>query len=645
MSEKLKSEMQEIYDDCSASWSEFNEEAMTNLDFYMSAQFGDTDQKNAIAHNRSLLVMNKIKRTINLISGYEQKNRHILKISPVGREDDDVSRQLTSCVMQCMNYCDGYDYISDAFKYGNLVTGSNLLVLWRDRNGTLKLDRIGHTGFLLDSGITKTDLSDCSNILTGKWLPSDRIQMLLPTKDIPKPTGKISARWEELINPYTLKSDKMQMYEEWWHREVVYKPYLIHRLSGQEISFDDFKKKFANNDKNLANLIIESSKLPNGIPAITRFKKPLDQIKLDVYVDDEAVWSGINPLNIDDFPFIWMHGEFCAEHPRSNLRLQGMVQALRDPQVARNRRVNQAIDIIESTLQGHRMIRDKFFKNPERAYESGQGVVLHLDDNAPVEAPLDNFFRQFSGVEPGAGTLALMESLDKDTVDVSGLNDEIFGTDDKDIPAILSKFRTGQALTGQQGVFNDCRASKKRLGILMVKAIQSNYDPSRVSRMINENPLPNFYEPDLTRYDCMPVEGLLTDNQQSMFYEELKFLRMTFPDMASVITPIDLIKAAPIQFKKELLELISQRQKSQEQQAQVAMQNQERMNQLVEAQTRLGLSQTAENIEDAKAKRADTAFTRAKTAAEINKLQSEPVLNLLDRAIQLENIKEKQNGM
>ena len=133
---------------------------------------------------RILHTIDKIGRQINLLHGYEIRNRHILKISPQGNfeESEDMAcNQHTGVIMSLMSRHGGYNVLSDAFRWGTLSQGSNLIEIWRDREGLLQYCRLGFNQFLLDSGLTKTDLSDCKDILTGQWISTDKAKMLVPT--------------------------------------------------------------------------------------------------------------------------------------------------------------------------------------------------------------------------------------------------------------------------------------------------------------------------------------------------------------------------------------------------------------------------------------------------------------------------------
>jgi hypothetical protein len=634
-----KSLKNEMYDLAFEGWNAFLSEAKYDLELCLNASDAE-DALHAQKQGRFYFNINKLKRQINLIHGYEIKNRHILKIAPYGREDDKACQQHTGIVMQTMSSNSGYDTMSEAFRFGALICGSNLIEIYKDRRGDLQFGRLGYNEFMLDPHIKKTDLSDCGYIITGKWLDESIIKLLLPKgsdKIIGIPKLTTSTRWNYLSAPIS-NNDKRRLYEEKWEKTTEFTDMVVSRATGQEKTFDEFVKQFTYGDRKLANKLIVETRLPNGLPAAEKYSKPTDIVKLSVFVDDEMVFQGENPLGIDDYNFVWLHGEWTPECDRPELKLQPFARILRDPQKMRVRRLNQAMDIIESQIQSGRIVKDKLLKNPEDAYKSGQGVVLHVEDDA-AQTPLAEIFQQITPAQMSSGIFQLMEVLDNDETSVGGLNDEILGNDSAEIPGILSAYRTGQALTAQAGIFNGFRAAKRQLGVKLVKAVQKNYPPEKIQRLIQEIPAPTFYEPDFSKYDCIPTEGLLTDTQQNLFYLELKELRALFPDAQQVIPFSALIEASPMQFKDKLIALIKQNEQKAQQMQQSAMQDKQRQDKLVDSLTAVKIAQAQESITQSEENKTNSMLDRAKTMTEMRKINVEPHLKLLDSAIKIEGLK------
>ncbi len=645
-----KSEFHDVYEINDTAWRPFNEQACLDNDYYLKAQWTADQVNKANQQNRILHTIDKIGRQVNLLHGYAIRNRHILKIGPQGNFDaneDQACNQHTGVIMSQMASRGGYDVLDDSFKWGTLIQGSNLIEQWRDRDGLIQYGRLGYNQFLLDHGLTKDDMSDCADILTGQWITTEKAKMLVPTEadEIEKihPLTH-SSRWTFQGTPPQMNKAGKRMYEQWWHRTTEEIPIVINRVTGSQDTFENFTRDFARGDKKLANRIIKESLLPNGVPMLIKVRDIKDKIKLTIFLDDEFLWEGDNPTKLRDYNYTWVHGNWCPECPRTEIKLQSFVRGQRDPQNMQNRQVNQAMDIIESQIQGLRIGRDKYLRNPKDMYKSGQGIVLHVNDDAEDALPLDQIFKQVKASEVPGSIFQMIQMIDKAQTESGGLNQEIFGTDDKnvEISGVLHAYRTGKALTGQGWMFQSSRIAKRDMGRKQVQIVQLNYSPQLVQKMINEQPVQGFYNEDFVKFDCVPTEGLLTDSQQNMYYQELKDLLKTFPEMfQGIITPEMLVMAAPMQFKTPTLQAIKRAQQA-KQQAQQSAQRQEQANlQLQQAVTGLQVAQGIESLADAEEKRSEIPLNRAKTVSEINKNRFDPVGVLIKEMVRLEIAQEK----
>lgn len=648
--ETTKSEFHDVYEINDTAWRPFNEQACLDLDYYSKAQHSYEEMERANRQNRLLHTIDKIGRQVNLLDGYEIRNRHILKIGSQGNFDeteDQACNQHTGVLMSLMARHGGYDMMSQAFKWGTLVEGHNLIESWRDRNGLIQYGRLGWNQFLLDHGLTKDDLSDCADILTGQWISSDKAKMLVPTRaDVIEGIKPLthSSRWPFQGTPAMMNKAGKRLFEQWWHRTTEEIPIVLNRITGQQKIFKDFVRDEAAGDAKLANRIVENFKMSNGTPVLVKVRDIKDKVELKIFVDDELVWTGDNPMRIRDYNYTWFHGMWCPEQPRTELKLQSFTRGLRDPQRMYNRKINQAMDIIESQIQGVRITRSHLLMNPEDAYLSGQGINLQVNDGAD-EVPLEQIFKQMPASEVPQSVFTMLSIIDKDEAETGGLNQEIFGTDDKnvEISGVLHQYRTGKALTAQGWMFQNLRASKRYFGRQQVQLIQLNYGPERIRKILNEQPAQGFYDDDLSRFDCAPTEGLLTDSQQNMYYQELKSLLMELPDeFRGVITADMLVKASPMQFKTPTLQAIQRTMRQRQQLQQTQLQSQQSTDRLTQGLTAVQISQAQENIADAQAKRSEIPLNRMKTLAQAQKLQLDPLVNLIKEEVRLQIAQDKQ---
>lgn len=625
---EIVADFEELFNDYKGAWNPYLVEADSDMELHLGAHFSSEQIAKAKLTGRSLVPFPKTTRQVEFLHGYEIKNRHILKIGATGREDDIAARQHTGIIMQQMAQ-GGYDMLSETFKWGALVTGSNLFELFIDREGNVKFGRRPHNQFLLDPGFTLPDLSDCRHILCGRWLHEDAVKKLLPVEadsiDKIRPMG--ASRWTDSFQ--LSRKDYMRCVEEWWSLEENFETFVLNRLNGTEVEWSEFSNRLVTGGVRNANAVIETMRTPRGMPMFSKFQKPVRKVKLKILVDGELVWDGLNPTGLDEYNFIWVGGEWCPESPRPDLKLRSLTRKLHDLQFARDKRINQAIDIIESSIQSAKVAREGALSNPEDAYKSGQGHTIWVKKDFPGD--LRSAIDQIGGPTVPPGVFQLIELIDSEETEATGLNQDVFGGDEKDRPAILSVFRTGQALTAQQSIFQGFRRAKWQAGIKLVKINQINLTPKMVMRRINEMPAQGFYEPDFTRFDCNPTEGLLTDSQRHLNYLELKELYTLFPE---AISPSFVIEAAPVQFPEKLIQSIRQKEQMQSQMAQAALQTKEQMDAMLIAQARLDNARAQAEI-------AGIPLDQAKTMTELQKVAAEPGLGLIDRYLQLLTIMQQ----
>ena len=649
-----KSEFHDVYEINDTAWRRFNEQACLDNDFALKAQHSYDEMERADRQGRVLHTIDKIGRQINLLHGYEIRNQHILKIGPQGNYDaseDMACNQHTGVIMSNMARQGGYDVLSESFRWGILSQGHNLIEQWLDRNGIIQFGRLGWNMFLLDAGLTKDDLSDCDDILTGQWISTEKAKMLVPTRaskiEEVKPLTHTS-RWPFQGTPTMMNKAGKRMFEQWWHRTTEEVDVVQHRLNGRKVTFEEFVREDAGGDINLANHALENLRMENGAPLLVKFRDIKDKIKLTIFIDDELLWEGTNPLKMRDYNYTWIHGLWCPESPRTELKLQSFVRGLRDPQIMYNRKINQAMDIIESQIQGVRIVRSKHLMNWKDAYKSGQGVTLQVKETAPDEVLLKEIFSQIPASEVPQSVFTMLSIIDKDEEQAGGLSADILGTDERDVEVsgVLQAFRTGQALTGQGWMFQSLRIAKRDFGRKHVQIVQLNYDQTRVRQIINEDPVPGFYNEDLVRFDCAPTEGTNTDSQRNMFYQEIKDLLRLFPDIfAGIINADMIVENAPMQFSVRMKQAIRQAQQRKQQLQQTQIQSQQLTDQLTQGLTKVQISQAIENIADAQAKRSEIPLNRMKTLAQAQKLQADPIVALIKEEVKLQIAQDKQKQL
>src|SRR5580693_642794 len=142
---------------------------------------------NLPAFRRRQFNFNRIRRVINMISGYQRQHRKSTIVTPI-EASDNVTAQQFSKLMYHVNTKGGVlETISDAFE-GALTTGMNLLGAWMDYrsdpvNGEIKVENLSYNSYLIDPYFKKMDLSDCNSLWTRKYLSRNQVVSLMPGRD------------------------------------------------------------------------------------------------------------------------------------------------------------------------------------------------------------------------------------------------------------------------------------------------------------------------------------------------------------------------------------------------------------------------------------------------------------------------------
>jgi hypothetical protein len=368
-----------------------------------------------------------------LISGYEMRDRHILKISPTGKEDDPAASQMTGLIMNAMASQGGYDAMSWAFLLGSLVSGANEVELYPDRKtGDIRYSRLAHNEFLLDPNMTRRDYSDCMFRLRGKWIHEDQVKKLLPfltdrdMKNFDYPTPGI--RWNYLPAKKRMYGKALRLYEEFWRRDTRRVKHVVVRsetLGSQDMLYDEFKHRAimtGYNQRQITEAIRDN-------PMISTYNETVDTIKLSILLDSNVVWDGLNPTGIDDYNSVLINGLFVPEFEDDSYKLQGLMKRAKDPQRGTNRRICQIMDIVEKRIQEAIVAREGSVKNWRSIYKSGQGLRLWLKKE--TQGPVSDHVHQLNVPDIPPGMFQLYDLLGKEAIEILGLNTEILGSDDK----------------------------------------------------------------------------------------------------------------------------------------------------------------------------------------------------------------------
>ena len=497
--------------------------------------------------NQRTLQFNKILRVINMISGYQRKNRNTTICTAVENADTKTADQFSALLLWAMNYDDTYEKISDCFDGAN-ITGMNMLNIWMDyrddpENGDIRCSRIPYSSFIMDPYWKNTDLSDCEWIWNRRYFTKKQILGLVPkaaAKEIerlkPPQNQTTDGRFLYLPENRQMYNANFYSYDEYWTKEYKNVKKFLDNDTGEVIEIPFHM------DKERIELFLNVNR---NIKTITTRKLTC---KLHILVNDHVVWEEIEPYGIEAFPYIPFLCYHTPEAQDYSFRYQGVVRNLRDSQIELNKRRNKFFDILDSQINSGLIVKEDALVDPEDAFLAGQGRVLFLKETAQITD-----VQQVPAPQIPPSMFELTKMLDEEIMSIAGATEELFGeSDGKDTSGFMMQLRIGAGLISLQNIFDKLRQSQRNVGDMFIKLMQANFSAGKVRRILNEEPSEQFRNKSFQKYDCQVEEGILTSTQRQMQFVQLLQLReMGIP------VPINiLLEASTLQRKDELIKAV-----------------------------------------------------------------------------------------
>lgn len=648
--QSIHQRMQEIYEENSSQWLQY----MYEGDIDSRVHSGDTEALYSYVgstynyYTRNQINFNKVRSIINMISGHQRKTRKSSVIIPQEPQDQLTADQLSAALLWANNKADTYGLISQAFENA-CITGINLVSTWLDFNsdpvnGDIKSSVWAYNSFLMDPYFKKLDLSDCNYIWTRKWPSKNQAKILLPgrEKEIDSMQYSQSRDAKFPYQPENLNYNLRNLltYDEFWYRETRTETLLLDKQTGET-------HKWRGDKESLERFL-------NAYPQITKITQTVPTVKYAVVVNDKVMLDGPNPYNIDRFPFAPFVCYYHPEIPYFPQRIQGVVRNLRDAQWTYNRRMRLNLDYLEAGVsRGVKFIEDSLV-DPNEAFLSGMGRALAVKKGHSLDE-----VQELSPPQIPSSWFQEIEKLDSDIFKIAGANEELMGSADDDKAGILSMLRQGAGLTTLQPIFDKLDQSQKVLAQIYLEMMQNNWEPGKFQRILNEEPSPLIKSKYFSKFDIQVIDGALTPTQQNLEFRQLfeMIQAQILPNSPEVFEI--LMKTAPLQNKKDLIEAMQKQQQAaaqqQEQQAQLAMEELQAKTNLAnaraEADRGLGverLSRIEENralaierVEEAKKDKELADLHKAKAIKELTDVDLEQIQKALSLLQMIEGMQTK----
>jgi hypothetical protein len=555
----IKARMETFYADSITINQSFWSEADTDTRFYVGdQQLFNEIYGNLPASRRRQFQFNRIRRIIQMVSGYQRRNRKSTTVIPIENGDQETADQFTKILFWLAQQESVLETISESF-LGALITGMNLLQVWVDYrsdpvSGNIRIDNCSYNSFLIDPFFRKQDLSDCNAIWKRNYLTKREVLSLLPGKEeeIINLQGQDSrdGKFQFLPETYNYGNKNLLTYDEFYYRDYRTQRMLCDTQTGETMEWtgkdEDSLREYLRN-----------------YPQVTVIDQEIPTVNLAIAVQGKIMFNDRNPLGLDQYPFVLSLGYYNSETPYYPWRIQGMVRGLRDSQYLYNRRKVIELDILESQINSGFKYKEDALVNPKDIFLSGQGKGLALKKSAQMSD-----VEQIIAPQIPPSMIQLSQMLGDEIQQISGVNEELLGSATDEKAGILSMLRQGAGLTTLQQLFDQLDTTQKLLGKICMRIIQSNFTPGKVQKIIGAQPAGLFYNQAFGTYDAAVEEGLNTTTQKQLNFSQLMELKA-----AGVLIPDHvLLDASTLQNKNELIKAVMEANQQQQQIQQAQLQ-------------------------------------------------------------------------
>jgi len=520
------------------------------------------------SQNVQKFYFNLIRRHINMIAGYQRKNRKSTVSIPVLDEGD----QLADDYNKVMRWCDDRDgfqeYLSQAFE-GALDTGETLLHMYPDYtfdpvSGDLFTDNVAFNNYLIDSYTRKQDLSDCNGIWRRRWTSKEMAKSLIPGYateiDKMKSGGMKDGRFSMQAELQNVATSNLFTYDEFYYRSTRPGKVILDPYTGEAVEW----KEDESEEEGMMERVLQQQ------PWLQVKKIEVPTVKLVIALSGKTVYHGKGLLGIDEYPFVPCQCYIEQDIQAYSWKKQGIIRNLRDSQFLYNMRKVIELQLLQSSLNAGWIYPVDVVTDVKafRQTSGGDGFLVPLKaGHTPAE---------IQRIEPVAIPQSLLElsnSLAEDITKISGVNEELLGSATDDKAGILSMLRQGAGLTTLQTIFDKLDYSQRLYGKIRISAIRQNFSKGKIRNILGRDADPRFWSSHSQKYAIAVEEGNYSTSQRQMELQQL----LHFRELGIPVANKSIIRAAFITNKQQVIKDMEEEAQQQQQQEQAQSQQQEKM--------------------------------------------------------------------
>lgn len=457
------------------------------------------------------------------------------------------SECLTNAIKWVRDECDAEDEESDMF-VDSVISGmgwtETRLDHEQDPNGMLIAERVDPLEMFWDPYARKRNLADARYVIHRKEIDVTEAKAMFPEAD----QGDLHAAWampqdddgqpHDQTEARQYKNDQTDAVEgkrrkvtilhiQWIEKEPFYRVVDPADQSIKKLSEADYKKA---KDR--------VAKMGVDLPSVRQYRKIIKRAFCGA-----AVLSVEDALCDEDFTFQCVTGK----RDRNKKQWYGLVRAMKDPQRWANKFFSTILHSIATSGKGIIATKDAF-ANPRDA-ESDWAKPDNIVWAKPGQDLSNKIMPKPAGALP-AGLPDMLTFALSSLRDVSGVNIEMMGQSDKDIPIEVAHNRRQSAFSILAAFFDGLRHYRKRQGRLLIYLIQNYISDGRLMRIETDNGEPAYVplnrDPETVEYDLIVDDAPSSPNQKEATWV---IIGQLLPKLAPLLTPAmwaEVIKQSPL---------------------------------------------------------------------------------------------------
>lgn len=497
-------------------YENWEKEAKEDYKFAMGDQWSKEDRDALAEQGRPCLTFNRIKPLINIVGGYQRENSSRIKVNPEGGEDRIFSEVMDRGLKAIdkwakLSYKEGYLFDDGSYTGKGWLEAS--LAYDKDPiRGDIRFNLRTPYQIMPDPDFRDYDLNEgCRYCFKVVRLSKSEIKELYPkyadlidafAAESDDPNESIDSNfllegdadnYGNNPNPSTvskarvdidkqrkLGGDEKLWVKEYWHIKMVDRFFVVEVESSMPRKFDT---------EDEAKVFIAEQKFGKVI----KRKVPAMYVAAMVcgWIVQEEEISPFEPY-YSGYPFFRFLGDWAPNAEEEELRVQGIVRPLKDPQREKNKAKSQNLHILNTQANSgwigdEDALDDQGWQSLEQM-GSKPGITIKKKKGSEL--------REILPKGPNAGQLQREQAADEEFKQISGVNADLMGFQEGTASGRAISMRIKQAVLSLARMFHNYRYTKEIIGVFLLQMVPMIFDTKKLMRVIGPEYMRKATDPE-----------------------------------------------------------------------------------------------------------------------------------------------------